>query len=103
MQDDFIANVVLARQLVNPSCRGSVGNVEARLGERAGCPDVNKGSTTTVGHPQAWILPVPAALYVGIGGVIIVIDLLPNFAIFLHGCARLNGAVPTKEAHIVHE
>src|SRR5205814_3679151 len=48
-------------------------------------------------------LPIPAALYVGIGSVTIVIDLLPNFAIFLHGCARFNGTVPTQEAHILHE
>src|SRR4029077_1995484 len=103
VQHDFVAHVVLAGELVDTSRRGCVGNIEARLGESAGCPDVHKSSTAAVGDPQAGILPVPAASYVGIPGVGIVVDLVPNLRILVYGRARLTGPVPAKETHIVHE
>src|ERR1700757_1196286 len=78
-KNHFVADVVLAGKFVDSAAGGSVRNVEAGLGKSAGRPDVDECAATAVGDPEAWILGVPAAVDVGIGGVRVVVNLLPNF------------------------
>src|ERR1700730_13938580 len=84
----------------SPACRG-VGDVKAGLSKRAGRPNVDESTATAIGDPQAGILAVPAPVDVGISGVRIVVNLLPNFASLLGSGARFDGTVTTEEADVV--
>src|SRR6266478_6975930 len=84
----------------SPACR-RVGDVKASLCKRAGGPNVDESTATSVGDPQAGILAVPTPVDVGISCVRIVVNLLPNFASLLGSGTRLHGAVTTEEADVV--
>ena len=92
---DFVANVVLARHLVDAPLGGSVGHQHAGLCERAGRPDVEECAAAAIRDPEAGILPVPAAIEVGVGGVRVVVRILT-------AALDARGAVPAQEAHVVH-
>ena len=90
VEDDFAAQVVLVRELVDVTGRGGVGDKEAGLREGVGGPDVGEGTTATIGDPEAGILRVPALAQVGVGGVVVVVRV---------GAA----AVAAEETHVVDE
>src|ERR1019366_2602432 len=94
-QHDLVAHVMLARHLVHASLGGGIGDKHARLREGAGGPDVDEPAAPTVGHPQAGILPIPAAVEVGVGSVVIVVDIFAAAVDF-------GSAVAAQEAHVIH-
>ena len=57
----LVADVVLARHLVDAAARRRVRHQQAGLRERARGPEVEERAAAAVGHPQARVLAVPAA------------------------------------------
>ena len=103
LQHHFGADVMLAGEFVNAPAGRCVGDVQASLRKRAGSPDVKESSAAAVGDPEAGILAVPAALDVGVRSVVVIVDLLPDFAAFVERGVRIDGAVTAKEAHVVEQ
>src|SRR6266404_5200157 len=62
---DFIADMMLARDLAGPARRLRIGDEHAGMGEGRGRPDIQERATTAVRHPEAWVLAVPVAIGVG--------------------------------------
>src|SRR5277367_4385059 len=65
VQHYLVANVMLARQFINSPFARGVRDIQARLRERAGRPDVDESPAAT--DPQAGILSVPACGSVAAG------------------------------------
>src|SRR5258708_29122826 len=84
---------MLAREFVDSSFRRSVGNVQSGSGECARGPDVAESSAAAIRNPKAWILSVPTTIDVGIGRMRVVVNLLPDFVIFLHRTIGIDGTV----------
>src|ERR1035437_2965528 len=92
---NFVADMMLARNLVGAAFSLGVGDEHTSLGKGRGRPKVEERAAAAVGDPEAWVLAVPMAIWVGIGGVIVVIWILA-------GTVRQGRAVATKEANVVH-
>ena len=71
----LITEVVLAGHRIHAALGRGVRDVHAGLREGARRPDILERSSATVGDPKAGILRIPAALGVGIGGAVAVVDL----------------------------
>ena len=86
---------MLARNLVGTTFSLGIRDKHASLGERRGSPNVEERAAAAIGNPEAGVLAVPVTIWIGIGGVIVVIRILP-------GTIRQGRAVSTKESNIVH-
>src|SRR6516225_3417279 len=102
-QDNLVSDMVFARQFINASARCRVGDVKAGLRKSTRRPDIHKGSATAVGDPETGILAVPATVNVRIGGLVIVVDLLPHSFVFLGSRAWINSTVTTEDAYIINQ
>ena len=73
---DLVADVVLARELVDAPAGLGVRHPQPRLREGTRGPEVEERAAATVRDPQARVLAVPAAREVGIGRVRVVVRVL---------------------------
>src|SRR5579871_664504 len=96
MDLDLIPHMVFARHLIDAAFGRSVRNQHPGLREGAWRPDIEKRAATARSHPEARILPVPAAIQVGSGGVRVVVNT---------GAAaiEIRSAVAAQKAHVVHQ
>src|ERR1035437_1853019 len=88
--------MMLARQFVYMARGGCIGDIEARLREGVGRPDIGEGATTAMRDPQAGELPVPTPMRIRIGGQI--------GAVRVHPLAvGAVGSVAAEKTHVLHE
>src|ERR1017187_4919834 len=73
---DFVADMMLARNLIGATFRLGVGNAHASLGKSRGRPNIQERAAAAISNPEAGELAVPMAVGVGIGGMIVVIRIL---------------------------
>src|ERR1039458_4413979 len=95
-ENHFVANMMLAGERVDPSLGRGVGNANARLRVRAGCPNVCERPATAVGHPETVTLRIPAAVWIEIAGTVGVVRLDAR-------SVGVERAVATQKPDIVHE
>src|SRR5215831_5044017 len=96
------SSVLLRRSRKRAAAGCGVRDVKAGLRKSARRPNVEKSSATAIGDPETGILTAPATENVRVGGVIIVVDQLPHFFIFLRCRAWINSTVATEEANIIN-
>src|SRR5260221_2695906 len=70
---DFIVDMMLAGNLVRAARPFRVGYKHSRMGKGRGRPEIKKRPAAAVSDPKAWILAVPVAIRIWIGGVICVV------------------------------
>ena len=87
---------MLAGERVDPSLGRGVGNANARLRVRAGCPNVCERPATAVGHPETVTLRIPAAVWIEIAGTVGVVRLDAR-------SVGVERAVAAQKPDIVHE
>src|ERR1035437_8992837 len=73
---NFVADMMLARNLVGAAFSLGVGDEHTSLSVGRRRPKVEERAAAAVGDPEAWVLAVPMAIWVGIGGVAVVIWVL---------------------------
>ena len=69
IEHEFVAGMMFDRHFIDMAGRVGVGDVEARLGEAVGAPDVGEGAAAAIRHPDAGILGIEPAVGDRIAGV----------------------------------
>src|ERR1700737_1680699 len=103
IEDRFATHVMFAGEFIPPAFGGSIGDVEARLCERAWCPNIHERAAASIRNPQARVLTVPSALQVRISSMRIVVNLAPDFAAVLCTSVRIDCSVPSQKSNIIHQ